>query len=252
MDKLSEEFEKNKIEIDERKRGESLQAIRMAAAEKRIYYRPDFLHILAGQLRYMPVSSLVMQCVCGVGILLLLLCRMPDAGYVYSCGDLALMSAFSAFIGVFMVIEMNRNSACHMVEIEQSCYLNLKQLCVCKMIFFGGMELLILLGFLAVSGKKMEVGMVRLGIYILVPFLVSNMVYLFVFTRFRNLEKEYVQYILALLLGIAAILPAQFPKVYEAANLGIWVAVLLVAAAVLICEIYKMLKEMEEREECWN
>lgn len=254
MDKLSnvlgEIFEEIQIKADEKKKACSLADIKKAVEDKRIYYHPSPIHILIGQIKFSAGYFMLLQCICGILMIIFIYHMKASQNSIYDY--LAVLSAFAAFINVFMMVEVSRSFSYQMAETEQACYLNLKQLYTCKMICFGATELLLLSGFLIVLGKDMEVGIFRFGVYIMVPFLISNLIYLVVFTEFRRIKNEYIPYILAFLLGIAATVPARFPKIYESANFGIWIILLLTALIGLGYEGYRMVKGMEDREECWN
>lgn len=254
MDKLStmlrEEFDSVQIEINEKKKGDSIRAIEEAVEDKRVYYYPSPVCILIGQLKFASGYFVALQCLIGILMFIFIYHMRERENTVYDY--LSLLSAFAAFINVFMMIAVNKTFSYHMAEIEQSCYWNLKQLCACKMICFGGTGLALLLGLLIVAGQDMEVGIFRFGVYIMVPFFISNLIYLFVFTEFRKMEKEYTQYMLAFLLGIAAAVPPQLPRLYESVNFGIWLLLLFAAACGLVYESIRMLNGMEEGEECWN
>ena len=46
-------------------------------------------------------------------------------------------SVAASGMGIFLMIELSRSSAIGMMELEQSCYLNFKQVWCVKMILFG-------------------------------------------------------------------------------------------------------------------
>lgn len=247
---LQEEFADAAIEADEKRKASSLFEIEKAVEEKKIFYYPSPVQILLGQIKFSAGYFMGLQCIFSILMLVFIQHMKGKENSMYAY--LAVLSAFAAFINVFMMVELNRNFSYRMAEIEQSCYLNLKQLCACKMVCFGGTELVLLSVLLIVTGKNMEMGIFRFGVYIMVPFLLANLIYLFIFTECRRIEKDYAQYMLALLLGMTAVVPTQFEKVYEPANFGVWLLLLAAAISGLCCEGHRMLQGLEENEECWN
>lgn len=250
MDRDMEElFHKDEVRIDADRKRETLLLVKREAAKKKIYGRMPFWRGVTGQLRYLHAESVVGQLIC----LLLLLAVWPllESAKRPACDYLALFSVFFAFIGVFMLVEIRRNFSCRLWELEQSCFFNLKQICAARLLLFGGADLVLLTVFILAVGKRAGIGYFRFGIYLIVPFILSQLVYLLAFSCLRN-EKELTQYGIAFLTSLLSAFVTRFPKAYERANLWIWCVLLLSAALGMGIQIRKMFKRMEEDGLCWN
>lgn len=252
MERLIKElFEKDcETAIEKDRKERTLDILRAAAMEKKTVYRPSFLQSLSGQLKYVHAGIFIGQLVC-MGVMPVLVLYFINSGATrYDC--LTLLSAFAAFIGVFMMVEFNRNFTCHLWELEQSCYFNLKQICASRLLLFGGMDLLMLTLLSGIAGRGAGIGYLRFGIYVLVPFVISQAVNLAVFSWLRNTEKEYAQYGLSFLSALLSVFASRFPQIYERTNLWLWCLLLFVAAIGLFLETAKILKDMEGDSVCWN
>lgn len=162
-------------------------------------------------------------------------------------------SAFSAFSGIFLIQELSRSQSFGMAELEQTCYLSMKQVWCMKMILFGSMDILILsimMGRIAVLCSR---GIGAIGIYLLVPFVMANGGYLLVFSWLRGKEKGYIQTGLAAIVSILCALLSVQEEWYDIQYIGIWTVVLIVSSAVLAVEIFCIYgKAVKGEIACWN
>ncbi|MCI8484643.1 MAG: hypothetical protein HFH41_09925 [Lachnospiraceae bacterium] len=239
------------IQIEPGRKQEILQNLRQAAAEKRSIYCPSLWEIFRGQLKY--ISGF---CLGGQGVCLLLLIfifsyfqRTSQDMMTY----LGTGSVTASFIGIFFILELSRNRDYGMTELEQTCYLNLKQIWCVKMILFGCMDLLVFtIMILGIAGNT-SWGIFQIMIYLLVPFVWSNGIQLFVFTMLRGGKKEYLQIGTVLLTSILWLYPLSHPRWYTITYFGIWLIALAVAAAFWIREILRVWHKLGEGEMvCWN
>lgn len=239
------------VEIDQRKRRQALQNIAKAVEGKRYVYSPSGWEIFRGQLKY--ISPF-----CLGGQLLGLLFMVALFEYFWWKGEsmltfLGAASVASSSMGIFLMLELNRSNSIGLMELEQTCYLNFKQIWCVKMILFGCVDILTLTVLSAVVARSVSCGIFRAAVYLLAPFVVSNMVQLLVFSLLRGRGKEYLQAGAAIACGMASLVPLCNPSWYAAASFGIWVLVLVAATICLIGEMSLVYHKMEEGEIlCWN
>lgn len=239
------------IPIDIGQKQKILTKIAEAVEEKRYVYCPSFWEIFYGQLKYISGLCLGGQILCFVFFLVLL-------GYFQSQGGgmtayLGIGSASSSCIGVFLMIELGRSRDYKMAELEQVCYLNLKQVWCVKMILFGALDVLTLTVMTFGIAGNTSLSMIRVIVYLLAPFVLSNVLQLLVFTFLRGRRGEYLQMGAAAFASGVSLLPLSYPGWYTAAYFGIWVCVLAAALAFLIREIVQLYHNLEEGEGiCWN
>ncbi len=239
------------IPINQRQKREVLQNIARVAEEKKYAYCPSFWDIFRGQLKYISRFCLGGQLLCLFLTVLLLGYFQWKEESVFTY--LGTASAASSAMGIFLMMELNRSSAIGMMELEQTCYLNWKQVWCVKMILFGCLDILLLTVMVAVIAGNTSCGMFRVLVYLLVPFLLSNAVQLLVFTMLRGRKGEYLQAGAAAMCGMVSLIPLSSPKWYAKAYFGLWLFALAAAAACLIREISLVYRKMEEGEMvCWD
>lgn len=239
------------IDIPEIKRKESLSRIAEAVKEKQYGYQPSWWEIFRGQIKYISGFCLDGQVLCLL-VLLWLFGYLQDEGaelQIY----LGTASVAASYMGIFLMLELSRSRSFGVLEIEQTCYLNLKQIWCVKMILFGCLDMVLLtVMILGVAGNTAW-SMFRVMLYLLVPFVVSNALQLWVFTRFPRGKKEYLQMGTAVLVSAASLLPPNFPQWYTVAYLGVWILVFAAALGFLIKEIVWICQRLDEGEVLyWN
>lgn len=239
------------IAVEEEKKQQALQKIGRAVGQKKEKYVPSWWNILWGQVKF--TSK---YCLAGQFLMIVLITLLFEyfAKNGAELGEyLGTASAFSAFSGIFLIQELSRSQNFGMVELEQTCYLSMKQLWCMKMILFGSMDILILsimMGRIAVQCSR---GLGSIGIYLLVPFVMANVGYLLVFSWIRGNEKGYVQTGLAAAVSILSALLSGQKEWYDIQYIGIWTVVLIVSSAVLAVEILRIYGRAVKGEiACWN
>lgn len=239
------------IPIDTGQKQRILRKIAEAAEEKRYAYCPSFWEIFHGQLKYISSFCLGGQIICFLLFLAVL-------GYFQSQGVgrtvyLGIGSASSSCIGVFLMMELSRSRDYGVAELEQACYLDLKQVWCIKMILFGSLDILTLTAMAFGIAGNTSLHMIRIIVYLLAPFVLSNALQLLVFTFLRSRKGEYLQMGAAAFASGMSLLPLDHPNWYTAPYFGIWVCVLAAALAFLAREIVQLYHNLEEGEGiCWS
>lgn len=223
------------IHIDQKKKAIALEQLRQAVKEKEISYSPSVASVVLGQMKYLSLSALGGQLIC----LLLIFgaCAYLEGSKAQMMTWLGTGSVFASILGVFLMLELCRSSSYHMLELEQSCYLNIKQLWCVKMLIFGSLDLLLLTVLIGGISKNVSCGLFAVALYLLVPFVVSSGLQLLVFTMFRRGKREYLQMCAAVLVSLLSLAPLDMPELYTFACLGFWGMALLFGTVLLIAEI---------------
>ena len=153
-----------------------------------------------------------------------------------------------AALGVFASTALHSLSArqeAAMAELEQTLYLNLKQMVCIRMLEAGILDLVILYILTGLTGRFNSAGTGAYLLYMLVPFLWSDVLYLHMLTAFRNGLAGYRQISAGILCGLLALFPVMLEDAYEAAALPWWRAFGLAGALLLGAEIYGILGKIE-------
>ena len=103
---------------------------------------------------------------------------------------LALCSILAPLPGIFLVPELARSFSEGMWEMEQSCYYNLRELLLLKMIVLG-LAFGVLLGLGAVMTRVESGSFVDFELWICLPFLAVSSLSFFLLRKIRSRQAEY-------------------------------------------------------------
>ncbi len=236
-------YEAWRFPMDESKKENSLAAIRRAAEEKQIRRYPSFAANLWNQFRFQSWKRRGVQ-----GAVLLsamLLSVWLNQKQLVGTDSITVCSVFLVFAGNICLNGVARLFSWHMAELEQTLYLNLKQMVCIRMLEAGILDLVILGILTGLTGRLNSVGTGVCLLYMLVPFLWSDVLYLHMLTAFRNGLAGYRQISAGILCGLLALFPVMLEDAYEAAALPWWRAFGLAGALLLGAEIYGILGKIE-------
>lgn len=232
------------VQINEERKSQTLQMLKTTIAQMPETYRPTWYGIFRSQLKYISGYCLGGQLLCLALSVLLFACfqkiGMDAPAY------LGAASVISSCIGVFLMLELSRCKSQHMLELEQTCYLGLKQIWCVKMIVFSCLDVLFLAFLAAGVAGHAACGLCQTLVYLLVPFVSSNVLQLMAFTLLWGQRNEYLQMAAAALAAMASAIPLAFPRLYTEAYFGFWIAALLIAGACLVWEIAALCRSLEE------
>lgn len=252
------------FEIDETRKKEALAEISLAVRKKKIRYYPSFASCMLEQMRYQTWQSRLIQG--GILFLALMLCLVLRKEQTDDTTSIVLCSVFLAVASNLCLCTVGRLFSRNMAELEQTLYFNLKQMVCIQMLQAGLVDILILILLVAVCGGQNMAGAGACLLYLLVPFLWSNTVYLHMLTflrgrgRGRNrarglgrsprggMETGQDGIGTGVICGIAAVFPVFFEDAYASAYLPVWGLAALAGIAVLILEILRLLGKIEGGE----
>lgn len=170
------------------------------------------------------------------------------AGIYFVCAatDKKVLWAFSAmvpFLAVSFLAESLRSEICEMAELEMATRFSLRSLIMARMEIMGFAHLL-LLGLSVFAGHWLEgMPLLSTGVYLLVPYLLTNTAGLYLARRVRGRECLYA--VLAVAVVIAVI--PQIAKLLYEEELFIWWLAALGILSVLVAKEWK--RNMERWEE---
>ncbi len=227
-----------------------LEQIRETVEAKDIRYQPSLIQMVLGHIKYLSLPALGGQIACL--FLIFGMCIYFERSQAQLMIWLGTGSVLAACLGVFLMLELCRSSSFHMVELEQSCYFNVKQLWCVKMIIFGCLDLLILTVLIAGVSKNVSCGMFAVILYFLVPFVISSGLQFLVFTIFRRGKREYLQMSAAVFVSVLSLSPLSEPRLYTVACLGFWVLALIIGAGLLTGEIILLYRTLCSENEIYT
>ena len=180
---------------------------------------------------------------------------MIASSYMYTSDALLkvlwISSSLAPFIALVSITEVLRSSSCNMEEIEKSCKYSLEHIVLVRLGIVEVFNFVIFFIANFVLNRSIEIGMLRLGIYLVVPFLLTCILSLSVMNKMH--QKE-ITYICAGVSGIVSLLNniivLQYTWLFTQKYTGAWIIIGIILFLGLIKEVKKMFIRMEELQ--WN
>lgn len=237
--------------VDERRREESLAELRQEIIKKRIRYYPSFPETVWNQMRFQPWTHWAVEG--GILLLSMLLVFYLPENIETEREVLTICSVFFVFAGNSALSGIARLFSRHMAELEQTLYLNLKQMVCIRMLEAGIFALVIMGLLLGIATGESAAGTGICLLYMLVPFLWSDVFYLHMLGFFRNAASGFRSFAMGLICGLLACLPLTGENVYALKYRPIWLFLAAAGAALLAMEIRRILGKIEGGESiCLN
>lgn len=235
--------EKWRFPLDESKKKKGLSVIYDAAEKKQLRQYPSFWENLWNQFRFQS-----WKCHAAQGSMLLfalLLTVYLNRKSVAEMDSLIVCSVFLVLAGNICLSGVAQLFSWHMAELEQTLYLNLKQMVCIRMLEAGFVDLVILSLLVVFTGGLRSIGTGAYLLYMLVPFLWSDILYLHMLTAFRNVLSGYRQLSAGIVCGLPAVFSVFLKNAYKAVYLPIWGISAAAGVLLLAAEIYRILGKME-------
>lgn len=252
-DTVQENFRKaaSGLKPDPDQKEEALLLIRKHIEAKQIRNTASVCELVGVQMQY--ISPVFWAFQGGLLIsLILLLYRLPGHS-VEGMDYLWWSSVVAAWMGVLSNGVLGRHLTSGMAELEQSCYINLSQMWIIRMIVTTGVDIVILTVFSGGIAVRTDMFFGRIAVYLLVPFLLSNVFCLLVISVMRNGRGKYTMTALAVLTALLAVSPAVFERAYTTAYLWVWFCLLIFGAAIFTGQLRSCYGRMIRGEMiCWN
>jgi len=102
-----------------------------------------------------------------------------------------IFSAILPFLALLTVTELTRSACCCMVELEMSCRYNLAKIVITRASVLGAVNFLLLIFLLAVASRKSDFGVLRAGLYLFVPYMLTCMGSLLIMNKLDGREGVY-------------------------------------------------------------
>lgn len=220
-------------------------ALKAEVKKKRLVPRESMLRRMWRLAQFISPSVWLLQAV--FLALAFLMAGGGQTGYLWN------LSIMIPFLGVIAVPEMAKSFSSGMWELEQSCFFNLRRLIAAKMAVFGFVDGIFVIFLMAAAGSH-GAGPAGVVLAVLVPFCLSNTVYL---VLFRLLKRRCTGYVLtaagiAMVFGMLLLIKYLPALTDEAAGwLACWMGI--AGVVILAASGYEVLKQIDREEiTIWN
>jgi hypothetical protein len=234
------------LQISEEHLAQTIQMVRIAyqnrCQRERIRYPAFFL----SQVKYVgtPVWLLQGFLLLGTCYVLGLMCK----GHILELAAHHLptiLCCFAVLVSMTGISVVGRSVRHRMLEVEMTVRISLPCLYLTRILVVGIGDLLLLGTVLLLENIKTELGIESITVYLLLPYLITSSGCLIIQAP-ENGRHQYYDCATFGVLIIAAILILHeaFPQIYNQANIGIWSALCIACAVLLIAVIFRLLRKV--------
>lgn len=185
------------------------------------------------------------------GLDLILLCSALIGTFFLRWEMLYELSAMMPILALTMITESGRSEYYGMAEFEQSARFSLKSVVLARLGILGILNVLLFLCFTLVSNVTMNLSLIRTGVYLLCPYLITAFLCLWASRRFRAEEVLYLCVGITVMICLGVLMLQHFAAaVYGGEYFAWWLGVALLSGAGAVGECAGIIKHVEE---CvWN
>lgn len=226
---------------------EDLKAMVRKEAD-RMTVRPlaGWFELLVRQIRFLDGRIFLVQLLLLTGAVLFLKLAGGREEAVEAELYFAWGSGLGMLLGIFVTAGYKRIVSAHLAELTESCFFHVRQNCMFSMLIYGGMDLGLLTVFLLFTGRNTQRGLLEIGLYLFVPFLVSNCFYLFLLLLGTGGKSGFLFGGGSMLFAVLFLALLTLPDIYEKAASSIWYVSGLVSIAVFAAEIKLFFNKVKE------
>lgn len=200
----------------------------------------SFINILFSQLQYMTLSFWIIQlCLFAISIGIVCLLGQFNANFYYPFTIFSIVLPFIVLIGVK---EISKSHTYNMWEIEKSSRFQPEKITICRMLIIGMVDLFIVTTVLAVMSHYYQYSIIRLILYVMVPFNICCTSYFFVVRKVEKSDSSYYLVACMICLSIAFYFIMRQQILFETSMIWIWCAFYLVTVIFLSKAVKKYLK----------
>ena len=232
--------------LNQTKRTQSLLNIHQVIEQTYIRIRPSFMQTIWRQFQFQTWEHLA--AICGVLLAAILFRFLPCNNRPSGPGAITACSVFLVFAGNICFSNVAHLFSHNMAELEKTLYYDLKQMVCIRMLEAAIAELLILILLAGYPGIRSDTSLFSHFLYLIVPFLWSDILYLQMLTYLRSIFLGFRQLSLGILCGVLALLPSLLKHAYEPAYVSVWAVLSAAGLLIFIAQIRSMLGKIDSGE----
>lgn len=239
-------IEDRTIKIDEKRKEDTIILLQKNIEEKQINTLVSRKRILINQFRYMDKSTICVHLLLSV-VLLLTAAVMKQRGAEEE--DIILFSMLlSGVLGIASIVGISRIFFSGIAELSESCYFNVRQIVAFHMLLSGIINLTALSIGIIFVGLQWKIGLLRIGLYTLVPFVTAQCCCLKVLLTEAGRRNSYLLIMVGVFLVIFNLIMASMPELYRVTAYAAWAAAFVIGVLLLGIQIKALFRGIEKGE----
>lgn len=161
------------------------------------------------------------------------------------------ISALIPFLALLAVTENTRSTMYGMYEFEMSSRFSLKSVLLARMSVLGLLDVVIICLLIPLCGVGSNISLLQTGIYIIVPYLFTVNISLWIVRHFNGNEALYGCMSVAVSVSLGNFVIHRIADyIYQFSYIQWWIILLVLLIGKMVQEIYKTIKQTEEL--AWN
>lgn len=162
-----------------------------------------------------------------------------------------MMSSMLPFVSLITITEIARSTSYNMEELEMSCKYNFADIVLTRLSILSCYNITVFALIIFLLRQEVNFGILRLGIYLLVPFMLTCALSLFVLNHLHSRETVYICCAISCFVCLLNALFSNQYKLYLSEQfLWIWGALFVFLGIWLIREVMNLIKKTGELK--WN
>jgi hypothetical protein len=202
------------------------------------------VNFLLAQIRYIRKRVWITSLLAVIPVLIFLSPRITENGprFVW------MISSLLPFIALAGITEIARSVSYNMAELEMSCQYSFSAVVLARLGILGGADTILFAVMTLLLHMIGNVEILRLGVYLFVPFLLTCALSLFAFNRLRSKESVYICGCISGFVSTANALVSSQYAIFE--NMTFWYVSFFILLIWTAGEIIKLIKRTGENQ--WN
>ena len=211
------------------------------------YPKISCLDFILGQIAYIRKRVWILSCLLVTATLFALRFFTDDS----SLNLIWIVSSLLPFISLITVTEIARSVSYNMAELEMSCRYNFAGIVLTRLGILSCFNILVFAPIILSFSGEVGFGIFRLAVYLLVPFMLTCSLSLYVLNRLQSGRITYICCGISCFVGILNILfTAQYSMAFSDEYFSLWSLFFIILVIFTVGETIKLIKKTEELQ--WN
>lgn len=223
------------LPVDDEIKRSALNLLQEEIARKEVRIVSDRRKLWCMHMRYADKGMLLFHIFC----CLLMLLFMQVMAWYEADRSLTLMLSMmlSGGLGSFSVLEVGKICFAKLAELSESCFFNVRQMAAFDMILSGVLSLTALIIVMLYAGAYWKIRLVQIGLYVLVPFIVTQCVCLGVLLTEIGRRTPWMVAGIGMFFSVFFATLSSSPRLYTQSALFIWGAAFALGTGILAVQI---------------
>ncbi len=242
------------IIIDDKRKEETLLYLQEEIAGKQTRVLSNRKEILLQQFWYMDKFMIGIHaafCIISILIMIILHWFVGYGRFVMKIGEeeiILISTILSGILGIVSIMEIGRVFFSGIAELSESCYFNVRQMVAFQLVLSGIINLMFLFISILFVGIRWKMELLRIGLYILVPFVIAECCCLMVVLSEVGRKNSYLLVMVGAFVIVFYCILASSPELYRITALAVWGVALIVGLLLLAVQMKILFRGIEKGE----